>query len=584
MIINKTMFLLLSLSILLFFSLPACSKPPEALMSASSMGGQAPLSVTFTNESTNADRFRWDFGDGITTTTTDINEPVTHEYTKAGTHTVTLTAFKEAEPQLTSVMTLDINVTYGNLDRVELSPNAIELGVTESQQLLAEAVDTYGNPISEAIFTWEAIEKTVNITNNGLITAGTKSGVFDPAITVTALLNNQSANTTVGVTVKHGPLDRVNISPNTVSLKVGDIQQFVAEAVDAYDNPIPEAQVTWKISAGAGSITEDGLFTAGRNAGEGVTVIATYNGKSVERIASVILKPGPMVRLSLSPETADLYYNQSQQITAKVFDNNDIPVTNVTLSWEVVEGTGTISGNGLYTAGSGISFSTATIKVTAEAEGVSLSATSILTIRQGFKYMTYLGMNVKAPYIFNNPDLRKAISLCIDRDELTSWIRETYNNDAEKVKSIVSPSVSNTNLNPDKDIEKAGELMWENGYPNGYKVMMYTHGEYANIASILSAYLADLGIEAEIRVLADQVSLVSISPNAPFLFLTKVSVDFTNTNELLGRLLLSTSEENLSGYTNTGFNQAYNSGSFNDAENIAFEDNSGPIVPLYWSN
>jgi len=583
-IIKKSaIFLTLWLSVLLLFSLNACSKPPEALMSASPASGQVPLEVIFTNESTSADRFQWDFGDGSTTTTTDVMEPVTHEYIKAGTHTVTLTAFKEADPQNTSVMTLPVTVTHGDLDHVELHSKSIDMGINESQQLVAEAADTYGNSIPEAIITWKSKEKAVSITNNGLIKAGTKSGVFDSVIIATASLGGYSVNTTAGVTIKHGPLDHVDISPSTATLKVGETQQFIAGPADAYDNPISEAQIAWGVSAGAGSITGDGLFTAGRNAGGGITVIAAYNGNSVNRTAAVILKPGPMYRVSLTPESADIYYNQSQQFTAGVFDSDNIPITNVILFWEVVEGTGMISGNGLYMAGTGISTSEATIKVTAEAEGVSLSATSVLTVRQGFKYMTYLGMNIRSPYIFNDPDLRRAISLCIDRDELPVWVRETYNNDAERVLSIVLPAVSNTNLNPDRDLEKARDLMWANGYPNGYKVIMYTHGEYVDIASEISTYLANIGVETELRVLADSVSLATLSANEPYLFLTKIPVDFADTSELLGRLLLNTSDENLSGYINAGFNQAFNSRSFNEAEDIAFEDQSGPVIPLFWS-
>ena len=68
---------LLSLFVILFIS--ACAgAPPEATVAASVTSGPAPLSVTFTNNSTNADEFLWDFGDGLSTTTSAIEEPVTH--------------------------------------------------------------------------------------------------------------------------------------------------------------------------------------------------------------------------------------------------------------------------------------------------------------------------------------------------------------------------------------------------------------------------------------------------------------------------------------------------------------------------
>ena len=87
-------FLLLTLA----FILVACAAGPEAKGAPSVAIGQAPLTVTFNNNSANADEFQWDFGDGGVMTTTSIEQSVAHEYTKAGTHTVTLTAIKEGEP------------------------------------------------------------------------------------------------------------------------------------------------------------------------------------------------------------------------------------------------------------------------------------------------------------------------------------------------------------------------------------------------------------------------------------------------------------------------------------------------------
>ncbi|MFN2316230.1 MAG: PKD domain-containing protein, partial [Gemmatimonadales bacterium] len=61
---------------------------PVAAFSASDSSGTAPLEVTFTDLSTGADAWAWDFGDGITST---AQHPV-HSYTAAGVYTVTLIA------------------------------------------------------------------------------------------------------------------------------------------------------------------------------------------------------------------------------------------------------------------------------------------------------------------------------------------------------------------------------------------------------------------------------------------------------------------------------------------------------------
>ncbi len=59
-----------------------------ANFAATPLSGPAPLTVTFTNSSTNASGYLWTFGDGATST--EVN-PI-HSYAQAGVYTVTLTA------------------------------------------------------------------------------------------------------------------------------------------------------------------------------------------------------------------------------------------------------------------------------------------------------------------------------------------------------------------------------------------------------------------------------------------------------------------------------------------------------------
>jgi len=63
--------------------------PPVAAFTATPTSGVVPLTVTFTNGSTNAESYAWDFGDGWTSGKTNP----THRYDAIGAYTVTLTAF-----------------------------------------------------------------------------------------------------------------------------------------------------------------------------------------------------------------------------------------------------------------------------------------------------------------------------------------------------------------------------------------------------------------------------------------------------------------------------------------------------------
>ena len=113
---NAPFLLLLAVTPVLAVALAACggSAPPHAAVVASATVGDAPLNVTFSNHSENADQFNWDFGDGETMTTHSNGEPapVIHRYTDAGTYVFTLKASKEGQP--TSTATLTITVEPGS--------------------------------------------------------------------------------------------------------------------------------------------------------------------------------------------------------------------------------------------------------------------------------------------------------------------------------------------------------------------------------------------------------------------------------------------------------------------------------------
>nr|WP_230669902.1 PKD domain-containing protein [Methanosarcina barkeri] len=77
----------------------SASPTPTAALSASPKSGNAPLNVTFTDKSTGSPtKWKWDFGDGETSTTKNP----THEYSATGKYTVTLTAGNAAGSNTTT--------------------------------------------------------------------------------------------------------------------------------------------------------------------------------------------------------------------------------------------------------------------------------------------------------------------------------------------------------------------------------------------------------------------------------------------------------------------------------------------------
>ena len=72
----------------LFFA--ACSVKPIAKFSVLAAPKVAPVRVDFQNKSTKAERYEWDFGDGVQSK----DSAATHDYKRSGNYTVVLRAFK----------------------------------------------------------------------------------------------------------------------------------------------------------------------------------------------------------------------------------------------------------------------------------------------------------------------------------------------------------------------------------------------------------------------------------------------------------------------------------------------------------
>ncbi|MEE8469740.1 MAG: trypsin-like peptidase domain-containing protein [Dehalococcoidia bacterium] len=319
--------------------------------------GQAPLAVEFTNLSLNADEFQWDFGDGETATTSAVDEPVTHEYTKAGTHEVTLTAARQGEPSVTNTATLTIEVSHGSLAKIAIGPTEVTLVVEETHVFSVETWDQYDNPIPEAELTWEIEDEVGTIAEDGTLTAGTKVGSFDEAVTVIARQDTFSTRATASVTINPGPVETVTIAP--IDIAAGDTLQLEVVAADKYGNPVTEVEVvgaaTWAVTdENAGSVTQGGLFRAGEVVGSHADVVeaqVSQEDRTETVVASVAIVPGPLEQVGIAPEFAEIGMGMTQQFVAVGADQYGNRIPGLDFAWSVEKEGGTIDANGLFTAG-----------------------------------------------------------------------------------------------------------------------------------------------------------------------------------------------------------------------------------------
>jgi len=193
-----------------------------------------------------------------------------------------------------------------------------------------------------------------------------------------ALVAVAFAGTVMAACSDNGPrtIDSIVVAPTTVTLAPAGTQQFTIVGTENDGTTRTDLQPVWAVVAGGGTITQSGLFTAGTVAGTFTnTVSVTCTGHTV--FATVVITPGPLNTITVTPNPSTLASGATQQFTAVGRDANNNVVA-ITPVWTVVAGGGAInSSTGLFTAGP--TQGTYTNTVVATSGGKSGSATVIVT-------------------------------------------------------------------------------------------------------------------------------------------------------------------------------------------------------------
>jgi hypothetical protein len=153
--------------------------------------------------------------------------------------------------------------------------------------------------------------------------------------------------------------------------------QFSATVTDANGHTMAVTP-TWSVVNGGGTITADGLFTAGDSVGTFVNSVVATTG-SVTSSSTVTVTAGALASITVTPETVTLALGATQQFTAVGKDAHD-NVVPITPAWSVVAGGGTVDAtSGMFTAGTTAGVFTNTVKATSG----SISATASVTVSAG---------------------------------------------------------------------------------------------------------------------------------------------------------------------------------------------------------
>ncbi len=126
-----------------------------------------------------------------------------------------------------------------------------------------------------------------NAAQNTIVTF-TKAGDYTFTVTITDQ-DGMSVDSVVMVSVNQ-TLTSLLVSPANTTLTTGNVQQYSVAAADQFGNSMAVPAVTWTISAG-GSIDQNGLLTAGANAGGPFIVTADdKNGHSGSTNVTVVVQ------------------------------------------------------------------------------------------------------------------------------------------------------------------------------------------------------------------------------------------------------------------------------------------------------
>jgi hypothetical protein len=257
----------------------------------------------------------------------------------------------------------------GALARIMVTPGTPSLMVGATQQFTAVGEDAKGATVTITP-TWSVVAGGGTISSSGLFTAGNTPGVF----TATVRATSGSINGTMSVTVTIGAATTLTLTPTPATIAAGGTQQFTLVATDAGGNVVTVTP-TWSVAAGGGTISPTGLFTAGATPGTYTNTVVANSG-SLTVASTVTVTTGALTTVTVTPTPATLAGGATQQFTAVGRDGsgNLLAITPV---WSVVNGGGTISATGLFTANGAAGTYTNTVR--ANSGTINGSATVVVT-------------------------------------------------------------------------------------------------------------------------------------------------------------------------------------------------------------
>ena len=169
----------------------------------------------------------------------------------------------------------------------------------------------------------------------------------------------------------------------------------------------------------------------------------------------------------------------------------------------------------------------------------------------------YIGFNCKQPP-FDDPNIRKAFSMAIDKDTIVSL---TYRNMAQKAEGILPPGIPGYNANLvglNFDVSQAQELIKESKYGDVSKLPPITltiSGEGGSADPVTQALIyqwkQNLGVNVQVRELEPEVYNSNLSQELDQMYYFGWIADYPYPQDFLDILFTTGSSFNYGGYSDT---------------------------------
>jgi hypothetical protein len=238
---------------------------------------------------------------------------------------------------------IHIDVVSGDTKAVVVTPSDASVTVASTFQFTATAYDIFGNVVPSAVPVWTSTIGEID--SSGLFTSGTVAGMGTVSATIGSIVGEAD------VEVLPGTLDRILVTPNSLSVNAGGMASISAIGEDQYGNEITGIIYTWSSTLGTvyplGG-TALAVFQAGTVVGSG-SVNVSCGSVSTEIPVSVL--PGALDSLVVSPSTAALVVAESRQFTVYGYDVYGNAISGLTVSFTVSAGIGSVNSTGMFTAG-----------------------------------------------------------------------------------------------------------------------------------------------------------------------------------------------------------------------------------------